>query len=89
MYSKSIDTYKTSSTTSKNKIYKQQQFPKKLPSNSNVCESSAESCPLVIPATYAVNTASGINDPTIVHTPPSEFMIHLKERMNVYFRPLE
>ena len=34
---------------------------------------------------YAVETAVSVNDPTIVNTPPSEFIDNLKERMNAYF----
>ena len=90
MYSKSveIDTYSnsTSTTTSKNKTYKQKRFPKKVPhevfpETNCIAEHSGES-----PSAYAVNSAAGIHDPTIVHTPPSEFMLHLKERMSVYFK---
>ena len=34
---------------------------------------------------YALGTAVAVNDPTMVNTPPSEFMNNLKERMNSYF----
>jgi|LauGreDrversion4_2_1035121.scaffolds.fasta_scaffold52829_3 hypothetical protein len=34
---------------------------------------------------YAVDSAVAVNDPTMVNTPPSEFMNNLKERMNAYF----
>jgi hypothetical protein len=34
---------------------------------------------------YVVEAAVAVNDPTIVNTPPSEFMNNLKERMNAYF----
>jgi len=34
---------------------------------------------------YSVGVAMGIHDPTIVSTPPSEFINNLKDRMNVYF----
>ena len=34
---------------------------------------------------YVVEAAVAVNDPSIVNTPPSEFMNNLKERMNAYF----
>ena len=34
---------------------------------------------------YVLSTSRSIHDPTIVNTPPTDFMRNLKERMNVYF----
>ena len=34
---------------------------------------------------YTVGVAMSIHDPSIVSTPPSEFINTLKDRMNVYF----
>ena len=36
---------------------------------------------------YLLSTGRSLHDPTIVNTPPTDFMRNLKERMSVYFTP--
>jgi hypothetical protein len=36
---------------------------------------------------YKITATSGLYDPTAIHTPPTDFMKQLKERMSVYFTP--
>lgn len=36
---------------------------------------------------YRVASTNGLYDPTEIHTPPTDFMKQLKDRMSVYFTP--
>lgn len=38
---------------------------------------------------FRLATNNGLHDPTAISTPPTDFMKQLKERMNVYFTPLD
>ena len=59
-----------------------QQCPNATRSN-RASESNIVSHPLG--NTYALESSVALHDPTMVNTPPSEFMNNLKERMNTYF----
>jgi hypothetical protein len=55
------------------------------PNKAGVSKESVSSAPIPIGNTHLLKTTMMFDDPSIIHTPPSDFMIHLKGRMNQYY----
>lgn len=59
--------------------------PIRFPKTSNYTHQEIQSEETNTYETYKVQPTSNVFDPTIINTPPNEFMNQLKQRINVYY----
>ena len=61
--------------------------PIRLPKTTNYCYNEIQPHDHTIHEIYKVQPTSNVFDPSIINTPPNEFMKQLKQRINVYYDP--